>query len=554
MDSIHALTSDEASVNATSTMPSDAAATETEASSTESTSLKSLKDFVDDLNVATDVILHSARRRYSQVTALVACWPDEISDRKHMRQSAKQLCRVLGEKYKFDVDKKPYVINKAGPQIDFTMKLLTTLTKTTTSFKPPEKPEDPTKLFILYYGGHAVRKNGNMVWRPRENAEKQTEVVWTDLVGLFKDFDGDLLFLFDCCYAGDMIGREREFKRRCEVFCASLGSKKASGEEAHSFTRALVGELDTEAKTRRVCEIKQLRSRLNLQEKKETYKLKVDPYWDRLTRSGTKSICLAPLEDDCEDLPPKSLAETAREMEGLAGARVVFKATFEDPEDRPVIEEWKEFVHWRPGGLNDLQWYAMRETQFQSLFKSNSSSAIISIPMILWDSMPKRAAYEFISVGRSTDMLVDLPRRNQAACQVDQQPTTSSRMTTHSPTALVDERPGTGSVPRLYEAPVPKGGDEVSSAQLSWLISTRTRPSQPQVLMAQEIQSMGRPDTYNASYLVVSPGVESERDRKLLQRISKHGPTMEQMQNKVSKLDRKTSKIMRFWGHSPTVR
>ncbi|KAL6415507.1 Peptidase C14, caspase catalytic [Ilyonectria robusta] len=301
------------------------------------------------------------------------------------------------------------------------LELLNHLSEATEDVKPAERPEDPTQLFILYYGGHAVERDGNMVWRPSENAEEQTEVVWTSILDNFKDFDGDLLFLFDCCYAGNMVNYGRIFNRRCEVFCASNKRKKASGEPEHSFTRALLGELAIEAEMGRGCEIKRLHSVLNLEAKRDIYQLKVEPYWDRFTRLDGTPICLAPLENGGGDNRPRDSPGIVQELEALSDARVLFKATFEDPDARPILDEWKDFVHWRPRNLKDIEWYALRETHFQSLFKTNSSSAIISTPMILWDSMPRRVAYEFIYIVRSTDMLGNLPRPIQATGSVDEQ-------------------------------------------------------------------------------------------------------------------------------------
>jgi hypothetical protein len=57
--------------------------------------LKSLQVLVADLNAATELILLSGKQRYNQVTALVTCWPDEISDRKHIREWAQKLYDVF---------------------------------------------------------------------------------------------------------------------------------------------------------------------------------------------------------------------------------------------------------------------------------------------------------------------------------------------------------------------------------------------------------------------------------------------------------------------------
>lgn len=170
--------------------------------SSDKPALECLQDFVKDLTAATVVILRSGKRRYSHVKALVACWPDKLSDRPHILKSAKRLCSVLRKKYRFDVSEKPYEMDEKWPHAKFNAELSNRIIETPADFTLPQRPDGPSQLFILYYGGHAVQKDGKMEWRPNEDAECQTKVVWTSLLDLFDGFDGDFLFLFDCCYAG----------------------------------------------------------------------------------------------------------------------------------------------------------------------------------------------------------------------------------------------------------------------------------------------------------------------------------------------------------------
>jgi hypothetical protein len=92
----------------------------------------------------------------------------------------------------------------------------------------------------------------------------------------------------------------------------------------------------------------------------------------------------------------------------LSDARVLVKITFEDPTEDPRErkKEFEEFLQWRPGNLLEVKWGTGREDQvmMHGFFKTNSSSAIMSMPMELWDSLPRKPAYEFISVIRSFDL------------------------------------------------------------------------------------------------------------------------------------------------------
>ncbi|KAF5607572.1 homeobox domain-containing protein [Fusarium pseudoanthophilum] len=480
-------TSGATSLELTTSTPSDATnAGTSDASSVESTTLESLKVFVNDLNVATRAILDDSTRRYTQVQALITCWPDELSDRKHILESARNLNEVFRSTYRFDIDENPYELSQSDPHLYFVSKLCQYLAPDKPGLKSPEQPEDPTKLFILYYGGHAMRRDGKLVWRPSQNAEDDMEVTWSYVVSCFKKFAGDLLFLFDCCHASEMFEEEHHFRNRCEILCATRG-KRASGLKESSFTNALVHELSIEAETRGICEIKYLKTRLNLDAKKKEYNLVFDPYWDRLTPSGTRSICIAPLGKGGKKGSKRSSAELKERVEAVSEARVVFKARFEDPKEQRLIDEWKQFVHWRPKGINEILWYAVSQTEFQSVFKSNSSSAVISVPMIVWDSMPKRAAYEFISVSRSDNMLGSGPRHNIAAYRGDWKPSmtieTQSRITFAS-----EESPHSASTKRVED----HGKRPVQSLGKShvWEVASTTRKGDMDFLAIISLRTM----------------------------------------------------------------
>lgn len=126
-------------------------------SSVESTSLKSLEQFVNDLNDATRAILDHSTRRYPQVQALITCWPDELSDCQYILESARRLNEVFKNPYHFTVDENPYELAKRKAHLCFSKKITKYLTEDEPGFTTPERPEDPAELFSLYYGGPPIR-------------------------------------------------------------------------------------------------------------------------------------------------------------------------------------------------------------------------------------------------------------------------------------------------------------------------------------------------------------------------------------------------------------
>ena len=260
-----------------------------------------------------------------------------------------------------------------------------------------------------------------MVWRPTGNGEdhQSAHVPWNGILDHFTDVNCDLLFIFDCCYAGAMVNHGREFRQRCEVLCASNKDERANGESSHSFTNAFIKELKSWWETRGICQIESVRTSLCMKSVKDSYGLKVDPHWDEFTRTRKTPICLMRpgIDPSPQGTMPRPIPvdSSLDDLKRLSDVRVIFKATFEDPKADPIMTQYERFVRWRPSNLESVQWYVLSETRFLSLFEANSCSAIISVPMMLWDLMPKRAAYEFISIARSSDLLSGLPRYNLGA-------------------------------------------------------------------------------------------------------------------------------------------
>jgi hypothetical protein len=247
------------------------------------THLSKLRAFIDDLNVSSKYIVTPAIE-HDNVFALIAHWPDAISDRKHIKVQAKLLWDLFKDEYGFDVGEKPFEIPEKNSHNVFARALLDACL-----YK-----ETGRNLLILYYGGHAENRNDKAVWRSSTSGNGDSIVRWHDLQSIVEDAECDVVMLFDCCYGGAMIERDfgRSFKRRCELLCASAKGKKASGEEKYSFTEALVGALRRERINHQGCTITRLHKLLNSSATRQQYDLKVEPDYQPLSSTPQPSTRL----------------------------------------------------------------------------------------------------------------------------------------------------------------------------------------------------------------------------------------------------------------------
>ncbi|KAL8949758.1 MAG: hypothetical protein Q9222_004157 [Ikaeria aurantiellina] len=111
----------------------------------------------------------------------------------------------------------------------------------------------PNTLLIVYYAGHGrpgdvfgeLTMFGKGTQQDREHVKKQRNgVVWNNVERLLSPAAGDVLEIFDCCYAGTL-GLTRGEDRSFEYLASTnaMGTTKLPGE--NSFTSALIRALES---------------------------------------------------------------------------------------------------------------------------------------------------------------------------------------------------------------------------------------------------------------------------------------------------------------------
>ena len=328
------------------------------------THMETLKEFVGELNKAAKNVL-ARKRQYDEVFALVTYWSAEVSDRQYLKGHATELWRVFKDTFSFDVGEEPFEIPAQDPRSAFSDICGETL-------KRAKSGKGRTNLFILYYGGHASAEdgwNGKVTWESDIKGTKK--IYWSSFQDRLEEAGCDLLFVFDCCYGGAMMNPAWDFPQRCELLCSSSPKVETIGTEEHSFTAVLTSVLKEEYKKNGNCDIITLSSILSDTGRVES--LETDPYYIMLSKPTQPSILLH------STAKPHADALTIPRLKEMSDARVLFKVSFLDYEIKPLVKEWEQFLHFRPGNISSIEAYALDEMAIHCCFETCSCSASVRI-------------------------------------------------------------------------------------------------------------------------------------------------------------------------------
>ncbi|KAL8710279.1 MAG: hypothetical protein Q9220_005049 [cf. Caloplaca sp. 1 TL-2023] len=215
-------------------------------------------------------------------------------------------------------------------------------------------------LLLVYYAGHGSPKpsgDGITLTGMRnhtDHPEELNEVVWGPIEDNFQHTKGDVLEIFDCCYAGDL-GRTRQpWSTRSFEFlgaCSSGNVTLSPGEE--SFTTALIwalGRLLDEQTRFTVSEL--------------SCKIRNAPGFPRdqvpvqLDRGvhAIQRIMLAPLPEPSNDAEQHTPEPPSREAQGLLNLNFFL----DEPPTKPTIKKFAQalsrFMWQEKMPVNNIVW------------------------------------------------------------------------------------------------------------------------------------------------------------------------------------------------------
>jgi hypothetical protein len=435
-----------------------------------------VQTFTDLLNRVTPDLL-VANRHYDKVVALFIYW--QQSDVEELQARAEDLRNVLTTEYRYDT--RTHILKNAdetAPQVR------RNLTRELNSVVSDVSDGSGQNLLIIYYAGHGTRSGANRGWEPtKPTGSPKVSINWSSHQERIKEeCDADVLFLFECCYAGSMIvdneASPYRWQRCCELLGASgvLERVPVRRDGSGSFTTALQNELHSLRNSGGVA-VADVHARLH---RSAPESLGTTPDFLKLTeRNYNFHISLAPLasstdtaSDDTPELDSNAtstasdLGDNFTQTDHFSEPEMLIAVKFTDLAQGFVLDQYTRWIRSTPHTISSLKFIPVEKmVTWHAAFKSNSMLAVISMPLWLWDAIPKDAATSPLGIVYSRNILeTERLAGQRALSQVPESvPQTKTRRQTPSPPPIIQRPRNISPLLPSYEPEDPHAMEETTT-------------------------------------------------------------------------------------------
>ncbi|KAL6716194.1 hypothetical protein ACLMJK_005760 [Lecanora helva] len=283
------------------------------------------------------------------------------------------------------------------------------------------RDERTSSLFILYYGGHGAVDGQDRLWKPKKASEKY--LIWSNFQQQIYRFNCDVLYLFDCCHSLAMVetlSNHSRHRQRCEILCSS-GLKEPSGTQKKALVTEALRQLLAEKRDKilrkedtiggltfeSICDI--------MTTGKYRESLVAEPQWrvtapnpafqGRITlakRGAGIETQASPSQPDDFDSGYESQIESRTQM---SNTRILIKIRLADPAEGLSSNDWLKWFEGRPHSVAHVDIAVVKEIEWVGIFESDSSLALITVPLWLWHNMEQDPACESLGIVRSKNLL-----------------------------------------------------------------------------------------------------------------------------------------------------
>ena len=356
--------------------------------------------------------------RYDRIETLLVYWKG--CDVPKVAEKAKDLGTLL-EKAPFNFTVTTHEIDyrslgQSEIDINFEETLLAV------NYRSRVREGETSNLFILYYGGHGVKAQADHLWKPTKSSGKHLN--WSKFRNYMYNAECDILYLFDCCYSLAMVEMPTEtillHSRRCEILCSSGLKEQSGARNGTLFTEALVQLL--KKKRADIIDGKAAIGGLTFADisfamrgKDICDDLIAEPRWQvvapnpafrgRITLAkkgvGIEETTPQPQADDSDAGYEPQIASRSQ----VSNARVLIKIRLRDTAEALSSNEWLKWFEDRPHNVAQVDIAMVREIEWVGVFESDSSLALITVPMWLWLSMKQDPACESLGIVGSKNLL-----------------------------------------------------------------------------------------------------------------------------------------------------
>ncbi|KAL9004727.1 MAG: hypothetical protein Q9188_002454 [Gyalolechia gomerana] len=393
--------------------------------------VKDLVDLCQTLNRALSAAFpRSSRSRYCDVYVLLISWEN---DDLGVATEIDELEVLFRHMYQYRTDQWKIPSTKSHNAV--VRRIMQSL----------DEFESSDKLLIVYYGGHGYM-----------NEDRQC--VWFCIQTNLEEADSDVLILLDCCAAASSAGGSGN--GITELIAACGFEDFAPGVGEHSFTRSLIEELRYYGQRPGPISTAFLHNKVLARAKKSwnpryvsngTQERRKTPIHIHLAdRSKQRCIELTPLifppelrdphsrrSSNTHSLAPSTTPSEEDEMSDPSGSsQTSLSEVWPDPEHTSpkvlisvALEEdqslrTEEVLDW----LKSFPAFA-KCVHIESVYKSDSTLLLLSLPVAVWDLLPNDPAISFVAFVRS-DNLLDPRSSNEKVMEMKQRAQEESKVQT----------------------------------------------------------------------------------------------------------------------------
>ncbi|KAL8721476.1 MAG: hypothetical protein Q9225_001855 [Loekoesia sp. 1 TL-2023] len=384
--------------------------------------LKDVKALSEVLNQAlSSAFPRSGQGRYSDVYVLLLSWED---DDLGVATEIAELDYVFRKIYRYRTDH--WRIPSMQSHIMLVRRILQAL----------EEARSSDTLLIFYYGGHGyMNEHRDCVWLCNQQSETAATVQWSSIQTTIGQADLDVLILLDCCAAASSAGGSS--KGHTEVIGACGFESSAPGVGEHSFTKSLIEELryygdqpypistaflygkildraknswNPRYERDATYERRRTPVHIHLADRSKQRCIVLTPFPSPSLSTG---LALSPTSSNIQSSTPSTIPSGDIEMSDPSSSSQssLSELWFETQLSLPKVlisvalkegqalrpEDWIDWLKSVPAAAECVR--------TEGVYKSDSTLLLLSLPVAIWDMLPKDPAISFIAFIRSYNIL-----------------------------------------------------------------------------------------------------------------------------------------------------
>ncbi|KAL3422600.1 tyrosine-protein phosphatase non-receptor type 6 [Phlyctema vagabunda] len=343
---------------------------------------RDFNSFCAELQTTVNNALPSTSKNYKKVAVLALRWSN---DKMGVESTERDLLAVFKNNYGFAVEN--YVLDAKLS----TWQVQRALVAQVFSFQ--DKWQGPDSLCIYVYSGHGefgppVAPRQYDIFGDIQN--KQTKVRWASIESLIQAQSGDVLYIFDSCYASHLSRTDGP-----ELLAAANWASQASSHVTTSFTKILTDTL------RKLNGDPSSAADIFAMMHRDDHKSHLGEVPIHVPRPNKPSIVLQKLVGSHGPTPAKrQQISRLNSSQSTIQTRVLISVLVDEDPGKLDLEKWKNWVTNNIPASVDPS-----EITIEAQFTTDSSLVFVALPLAIWTMLPDDEAYSFISYIKGGNLL-----------------------------------------------------------------------------------------------------------------------------------------------------